>query len=118
MAEKQKKEQQTAPMPAVVARIDKLLDGEYKTKAFASVTIGGAFAVHGIRVIETDKGLFVAMPQESYKKHGETKYNDLFHAITAEARNAVLEAVEEAYEQSLGQQMDEMEETPAVEQKM
>ena len=33
------------------------------------------------------------MPQESYKKNGETKYNDTFHAITAEARTALVEAV-------------------------
>lgn len=121
MAEKQKKtEKQTVSTPVVVARIDRLLDGEYKTKAFASVTIGGAFAVHGIRVIETDKGRFIAMPQESYQKHGETKYNDLFHAITADARTAVLDAVEKAYEQALGQQMaePEQEETFGMEQVM
>lgn len=75
MAATQKKKQQEAPAPQVEARIDRMVDGDYKTKAYASVTIAGAFAVHGLRVIETDKGRFISMPQESYKKNGETVYN-------------------------------------------
>ena len=81
MAATQKKKQQEAPAPQVEARIDRMVDGDYKTKAYASVTIAGAFAVHGLRVIETDKGRFISMPQESYKKNGETVYNDTFHSI-------------------------------------
>lgn len=67
MAATQKKKQQEAPAPQVEARIDRMVDGDYKTKAYASVTIAGAFAVHGLRVIETDKGRFISMPQESYQ---------------------------------------------------
>ena len=66
-----KKKQQEATTPQVEARIDRLMDGDFKTKAFASATIGGAFAVHGIRIIESDKGRFIFMPQDSYKKNGE-----------------------------------------------
>lgn len=58
MAATQKKKQQEVPAPQVEARIDRMVDGDYKTKAYASVTIAGAFAVHGLRVIETDKGRF------------------------------------------------------------
>ena len=47
-----KKKQQEATTPQVEARIDRLMDGDFKTKAFASATIGGAFAVHGIRVLQ------------------------------------------------------------------
>ena len=50
MATPKKKQQETAT-PQVKARIDRLVDGDSKTKAFASATIGGAFAVHGIREI-------------------------------------------------------------------
>ena len=74
MAATQKKKQQEAPAPQIEARIDRMVDGDYKTKAYASVTIAGAFAVHGLRVIETGKGRFISMPQESYKKNGETVY--------------------------------------------
>lgn len=91
----------------IKVRIDKLLNGDYATKAYASANIAGAFAVHGIKVIENDKGRFVAMPQESFKKNGETKYTDVFHAVTKEARLAMIEAVETAYEQALSQKMDQ-----------
>ena len=99
------KKKQELPTPCVEARIDRMVGGDYKTKAFASATIGGAFAVHGIRIIESDKGRFISMPQESYQKNGETRYNDTFHAITTDARTALVEAVNEAYEQKLQAQM-------------
>ena len=108
----QKKKQQETPTPQVEARIDRMVDGDLKTKAYASATIGGAFAVHGIRVIESDKGRFISMPQESYKKNGETKYNDTFHAITAEARTALVEAVNDAYEQKLQEQQEQKSDAP------
>lgn len=96
--------QNNAPtVPDISVRIDKMLDGQGKTKAYASANIGGAFAVHGMRVIETDKGRFIAMPQDSYMKGNAKKYSDLFHAVTAEARTALIEAVNAAYEQQLTQ---------------
>ena len=113
MAATQKKKQQEVPAPQVEARIDRMVDGDYKTKAYASVTIAGAFAVHGLRVIETDKGRFISMPQESYKKNGETVYNDTFHAVTAEARTALVDAVNDAYEQRLQERMEQSEDAPA-----
>lgn len=42
--------------------------------AFASVTIGGCFAVNGIKVYETDKGPFVAMPSN---KDSKGEYHDI-----------------------------------------
>ena len=91
MAAPKKKQQETAT-PQVEARIDRLMDGDFKTKAFASATIGGAFAVHGIRIIESDKGRFISMPQDSYKKNGETKYD--------------------AYEQKLQEQQEQKSDAP------
>lgn len=94
------------------------MDGDHKTKAFASATIGGAFAVHGIRVIESDKGRFVSMPQDSYTKNGETKYNDTFHAITTDTRTALVEAVNDAYEQALQEKLDQQQKGDAPDQGM
>ena len=111
MAETKKKTQETAA-PQVEARIDRLVDGDFKTRAYASATIGGAFAVHGIRIIESDKGRFISMPQNSYKKNGETKYSDTFHAITAEARNALVKAVNDTYEQKLQEQQEQKGDAP------
>ncbi len=45
MAATQKKKQQGSPAPQVEARIHRMVDGDDKTKAYASVTIAGSFAV-------------------------------------------------------------------------
>ena len=53
-------------LPEITVRIDKLFcDEDKKLKAFASANIG-PFAVHGIRVFENDKGMFINMPSNSY----------------------------------------------------
>lgn len=101
---------QTNPTPHIEARIDRILVGDSKTKAFASATIAGAYAIHGIRVIDSEKGIFIAMPQESYTKNGEKKYTDTFHAITAEARTALIDAVDAAYAQKLEELEEQQEE--------
>ena len=56
-------------------KIDKIISlEESKTKAFASVTIGGAVVVHGVRIMNSAKGLFVAMPANVYvDDNGENK---------------------------------------------
>lgn len=53
--------------PRISVRIDKMLDSAASsTRAFASANIAGAYAIHGIRVVDSQKGLFVSMPQNSY----------------------------------------------------
>ena len=85
----------------VKVRIDRVVDYENsRVKAIASANIG-PFAVHGIRVIEGQKGIFVQMPQNSYKKDGQTQYSDIFHPVTAEARNDLYNKVLDAYQHQL-----------------
>lgn len=92
----------------VNAKITKLIDKpESSIKAFASVTLDGYFAVHGIKVCEGEKGLFVSMPSTSYTSNGETKYRDTFHPITKGAREALNQEVLDKYEAALSQSMDE-----------
>lgn len=95
--------------PSIHVRIDRLNDYEGSNiKAFASANIGGAFAIHGIRVVDSQKGLFVSMPQNSYKDgNGNTKYSDVFHAVTAEARTELNDKVMDAYEQAIQEQQQE-----------
>ena len=94
--------------PSISARIDRMVDYENsKVKAIASANIGGAFAIHNIRVIDSQKGLFVQMPQNSYQKDGKTAYSDIFHPITAEARTELYDKVMEAYEQKLAEEQGE-----------
>lgn len=92
----------------VNAKITKLIDKpESSIKAFASVTLDGYFAVHGIKVCEGEKGLFVSMPSTSYTSNGETKYRDTFHPITKGAREALNQEVLDKYEAALSQSMDD-----------
>ena len=100
---------QKNPALTIRAKIDRLMDGDGNTKAYASVTIGDAFAVHDIRITEKDDKISVRIPFRSYKAGSETKYVDTFHAITAEARTNMVNAVTEAYEQALEQRMAELE---------
>ena len=99
------------------ASINRMVNKEDSAiKAYASVTMDGMFAVHGLRVIETEKGRFVNMPSTSYTdKDGNKQYSDTFHAITKSARTAVNQAVLNAYDLKLQQvqQTDiEVENTP------
>ena len=92
----------------VNAKITKIIDKpDSSIKAFASVTLDGYFAVHGIKVCDGEKGLFVSMPSTSYTTNGETKYRDTFHPITKGAREALNQEVLDKYEAALSQSLDE-----------
>ncbi|MDA3731406.1 SpoVG family protein [Niameybacter massiliensis] len=67
-------------------------------KAYASVNIGGAYAIKNLRIIEGSKGIFVAMP--SVKNH-KGEYDDIFFPITKESRTALNDSVIAAYEKKL-----------------
>lgn len=71
---------------------------DLKLKAVASVTIDGCFVVHEIRVIESDKGLFVAMPS---KKTPDGEFKDIAHPIDTETRNMLDKAVLDAYDKAV-----------------
>lgn len=91
-------------VPGITARIDRMVDGDGSTKAYASVNVAGAVAIHGIRVIDSDKGLFVSMPSRSYTdRNGKTQYSDIAHAVTKEAHDAINDKVLEAYQQELSE---------------
>ena len=61
-----------------------------KMKAVASITINGEFVVHDIKVIQGDKGYFVAMPS---KKDGNGDYKDIAHPINTATRKTIQDAV-------------------------
>lgn len=71
-----------------------MVAGNGPTRAVGSVTLGEAFVVHGIRVVQSSNGLFVAMPQ---RKDGE-QFRDVAHPITAEFRARLGSAVLEEYQ--------------------
>lgn len=66
-----------------------------RLKAFCSVTIGGDFVIHDIKVIQGDKRLFVAMPS---RKDFNGNFKDTIHPIASEARRQLVSAILSAYE--------------------
>ena len=65
-----------------------------RMKGIASVLIDDSFAVHDIRIIEGDNGLFIAMPSRKTATGG---YRDIAHPINPEGRALFEEAIFEAY---------------------
>ena len=65
-----------------------------RMKGNATVLIDDCFAVHGIRIIEGDNGLFIAMPS---KKTSSGEYRDIAHPINKEVRTMFEEAILDAY---------------------
>lgn len=72
-----------------------------KLLGFASVNLGGVFAVNGIRIYETEKGPYVAMPST---KGQDGKYHDMCCPTTKEMRQALNAAVLGAYEKTVEQE--------------
>jgi stage V sporulation protein G len=74
--------------------------GSGKVKAYANVTLGGEFAVHGVKVMERDDGtVWVSMPRQRSATDGV--WRDVFHPITGEARDRLISMVLKAYEEFL-----------------
>lgn len=65
-----------------------------RMKGIASVLLDDSFAVHDIRVIEGDNGLFIAMPSRKTAAGG---YRDIAHPINPEVRAMFEEAIIDAY---------------------
>lgn len=74
---------------------------EGKMKAVVSITWDDQFVVHDIKVIEGEKGLFVAMPN---RQSGNGEYRDVAHPINAETRDMVQRIILQSYEEALNQQ--------------
>ena len=68
---------------------------EGKMKAVVSITIDNEFLVHDIKVIEGEKGLFIAMPS---RKAADGEYRDIAHPINSDTRNMIQTLILEQYE--------------------
>ena len=71
---------------------------EGKMKAIVSITIDDEFVVHDIKVIEGEKGLFIAMPS---KKATDGEYRDIAHPINQTTRENIQSIILDRYEQAL-----------------
>ena len=68
-----------------------------KMRAVVSVTFDDEFVVHDIKVIEGEKGLFIAMPS---KKSSDGEYRDIAHPINSEMRGVLQSAILDAYDKA------------------
>ena len=71
---------------------------EGKMKAVVSITLDNEFVVHDIKVIEGEKGLFIAMPS---RRAGDGEYRDIAHPINSETRDRIQKIIIEKYEIAL-----------------
>ena len=71
------------------------VEKEGKMKAVVSITIDEEFVVHDIKVIDGEKGLFIAMPS---RKAADGEYRDIAHPINSDTRNKIQQIILEKYE--------------------
>ena len=67
---------------------------EGKMKAVVSITIDNEFVIHDIKVIEGEKGLFIAMPS---RKSSDGEYRDIAHPINSDTRKRIQDLILERY---------------------
>lgn len=68
---------------------------EGKMKAVVSITFDDEFVIHDIKVIEGEKGLFIAMPS---RKASDGEYRDIAHPINSDTRTKIQDLILSEYE--------------------
>ena len=77
---------------------------EGKMKAVVSITIDDEFVVHDIKVIEGEKGLFIAMPS---RKATDGEYRDIAHPINSGTRDRIQTIILEKYQEVMDAEPEE-----------
>ena len=90
-------------MKVTDVRVRKITN-EGKMKAIVSITLDDEFVVHDIKVIEGEKGLFIAMPS---RRSADGEYKDVAHPINSETRERIQSIILEAYEVALQNSSEE-----------
>ena len=71
---------------------------EGKMKAVVSITIDEEFVIHDIKIIEGEKGMFIAMPS---RKTAEGEYKDIAHPIKSSTRELIQNLILQKYNEEL-----------------
>lgn len=74
------------------------IEKEGKMKAIVSITLDNEFVIHDIKVIEGEKGLFIAMPS---RKAADGEYRDIAHPINSGTRDMIQKEILEKYEMTM-----------------
>ncbi|MBQ7925300.1 MAG: septation regulator SpoVG [Lachnospiraceae bacterium] len=77
-----------------------------KMKAIVSITLDNEFVVHDIKVIEGEKGLFIAMPS---KKSMDGEYRDIAHPINSDTRDVIQRTILDSYAKALEESDEDIE---------
>ena len=81
------------------------VDKEGKMKAVVSITIDDEFVVHDIKVIEGEKGLFIAMPS---RKAADGEYRDIAHPLNSGTRERIQTLILNKYQEELASVPEEV----------
>ena len=74
------------------------IEKEGKMKAIVSITLDNEFVIHDIKVIEGEKGLFIALPS---RKAADGEYRDIAHPINSGTRDMIQKEILEKYEMTM-----------------
>lgn len=73
------------------------VESSTKVKGIASITIDDSFVIHDIKILESERGLYVVMPS---RRTPDGLFKDIAHPINAEARELIQKAVLNEYEKN------------------
>ena len=81
-------------MNVTSVKVKKIEKENSRMKGIAEILLDDMIAIHDIRIISGDNGLFVAMPS---RKTPTGDYRDIVHPISQEARDIIEKAIVEEY---------------------
>ena len=84
----------------------RVVNKDSKMKAVVSITFDEAFVVHDIKVIEGEKGLFIAMPS---RKAADGEYRDIAHPINSATRDRIQTIILDRYQEVMAAEPQEAE---------
>lgn len=83
----------------------RLVNRDKKMRAVVSITIDEVFVIHDIKIIEGDKGTFIAMPS---RKTAEGEFKDIAHPINSETRSMMQDIILEKYEAIIHSELEDV----------
>ncbi len=83
----------------------RMINRDRKMKAVVSITIDDVFVIHDIKIIEGEKGIFIAMPS---RKTSEGDYKDIAHPINSDTRNMIQDIILKKYEEALETELEDV----------
>ena len=84
-------------------RIGKQAEGNERLRAYADITFDESFVIHGLKIIDVQNGLFVAMPS---RRMPNGEFKDIVHPIKPELRAEITKVILEKFEQENNAQVE------------